>query len=73
VKTGDKIFGYRNRQPEVTPIESPTGVDLHPHPEDPVRVSKRAGLAILTIVILLLIAFAYGGYRRTQKCSGVFA
>ena len=33
------------------------------------RISKRAGMAILLVVIGLLLAFAYGGYRRTQKAQ----
>jgi type IV secretion system protein VirB10 len=30
-----------------------------------VRISKRATVAIISIVVLLLMGFAYGGYRRT--------
>src|ERR1017187_8453136 len=47
------------------PIEAPSGVDLHPQPQRAVRISRRASMAIVSVIVLLLIAFAYGGYRRT--------
>ncbi|MGO9228253.1 MAG: TrbI/VirB10 family protein [Bryobacteraceae bacterium] len=47
-----------------TPIESPSGVDLHPKPPNPVRVSKRAGALIFIVGTLILGLFAYGAYRR---------
>jgi len=47
------------------PIEAPSGLDLHPQPEKAKRVSRRAGIAIACVGILLLLAFAYGGLRRT--------
>jgi type IV secretion system protein VirB10 len=47
------------------PIEAPSGLDLHPQPEKAKRVSRRAGIAIACVGILLLLAFAYGGIRRT--------
>src|ERR1017187_7975994 len=47
------------------PIEAPSGVDLHPQPQRAVRISRRASIAIVSVIVLLLIAFAYGGYRRT--------
>ena len=47
------------------PIEAPSGLDLHPQPQKAVRISRRASMAIVSMVVLLLIAFAYGGYRRT--------
>ncbi len=46
-------------------IESPGGLDLHPQPEKAVRISRRASMAIISVIVLLLLAFAYGGYRRT--------
>jgi len=49
---------------EVKPIEAPAGLDLHPRPNASVRISKRTGLAIGLVVLGLLSAFAYGGYRR---------
>ena len=50
----------------VPPIEAPAGLDLHPNPPTPVHVSRRAGLAIGMVIAGLLLAFAYGGYRRQQ-------
>jgi type IV secretory pathway VirB10-like protein len=63
VKTEDK------EQPVVKPIESPDGIDLHPQPDQPIRVSRRAGMIIVGIVVLLALAFAYGGYRRTVRAE----
>lgn len=47
------------------PIEAPSGLDLHPQPQKAVRISRRASMAIVSMIVLLLLAFAYGGYRRT--------
>lgn len=47
------------------PIESPSGLDLHPQPQKAVRISRRASMAIVSVIVLLLLSFAYGGYRRT--------
>jgi type IV secretion system protein VirB10 len=46
-------------------IEAPNGLDLHPRPEKAKRISRRAGMAIASVGLLLLVAFAYGGLRRT--------
>lgn len=51
---------------ESKPIESPAGLDVNPKPPNPIRVSKRAGAVALVIVMLILGAFAFGGYRRQQ-------
>jgi type IV secretory pathway VirB10-like protein len=53
----------------VPPIEAPAGLELHPKPPNSVHVSKRAGLAIGFVAIGLLLAFAYGGYRRQQRAD----
>ena len=53
-----------NKESEVKPIEAPAGLDLHPKPKTSVTVSKRAGAAVGAIALGLLLAFAYGGYRR---------
>ena len=53
----------------VRPMEAPDGLDLHPEPRKAVRISRRAGMAILFCVVGLLLAFAYGGYRRTEKAQ----
>ena len=54
-----------SNSPANQPIESPNGIDLHPQPQKAVRISRRTSMAIICLVVMLLIAFAYGGYRRT--------
>ena len=54
-----------NNTSDHKPIEAPSGIDLHPQPQRAVRISRRAGVAIVSVIVLLLVAFAYGGYRRT--------
>ena len=49
------------------PIEAPAGIELHPKPQKAVRLSKLAGLAFVAVGLGLLVAFAYGGYRRQQR------
>jgi type IV secretion system protein TrbI len=51
----------------VPPVDAPAGLDLRPTPAKSVRVSRRAGLAIGLVVIALLLAYAYGGYRRQKQ------
>ena len=53
----------------VEPITSPSGLNLNPKPPEPRRVSKRAAGAIGLVAILLLLAFAYGGYKRTKTAQ----
>ncbi len=50
-------------------IEAPSGLDLHPEARRVVRVSKRASMAIIGVGAALLLAFAYGGYRRTTRAQ----
>src|SRR5579864_3267479 len=54
-----------NNSPAHQQIEAPSGLDLHPQPQKAVRISRRASMAIVSVIVLLLVAFAYGGYRRT--------
>ena len=56
-----------NKGPEVKPIEAPAGLDLHPKPQTSVRVSKRAVVVVGAVGLSLLLAFAYGGYRRQVR------
>lgn len=53
----------------VEPITSASGLNLNPKPFEPRRVSKRAAGAIGVVAILLLLAFAYGGYKRTKTAQ----
>ena len=54
-----------NNNSALRPIESPNGLDLHPQPEKAVRISRRATIGIIALVVLLLLCFAYGGYQRS--------
>ena len=54
-----------NNSSDHQPIEAPSGLDLHPQPQKAVRISRRASMAIISVIVLLLLGFAYGGYRRT--------
>jgi type IV secretion system protein VirB10 len=57
----------KDKQAEVKPIESPSGLDLHPQPEKPARVSRRAAAMVIAIIAAVLLGYAYGGCRRTAK------
>ena len=60
-----------DHQPLAAPSEellkgaAPSGIDLHPQPQKAVRISRRTTVMILSVIVLLLLGFAYGGYRRT--------
>jgi type IV secretory pathway VirB10-like protein len=54
---------------EVRGMSSPDGLDLRPEPRKVVRISRRAGMAVILVIVGLLFAFAYGGYRRTQRAQ----
>jgi hypothetical protein len=54
---------------QVGKMDSPDGLDLNPAPKKAVRISRRAGLAILCVVVCLMLTYAYGGYQRTQKAN----
>lgn len=58
---------HKSESAQVPPIEAPAGLDIHPTPQKSVHVSRRAGMMIGAVVIGLLVAFAYGGYRRQQR------
>jgi type IV secretion system protein VirB10 len=45
-------------------MEAPTGLGLYPDPPETVRVSRRAGLIVLSVLCGLAIVFGYGVYRR---------
>ena len=54
---------------EVRGMSGPDGLDLRPEPRKVVRISRRAGMAVVLVIVGLLFAFAYGGYRRTQRAQ----
>ena len=47
------------------PFEAPGGLDLHPQPEEGLHIGRRTGMALISVIVLPLLAFAYGGYCRT--------
>ena len=62
----DNANPNRDSAAAVPSIGAPAGLELRPEPPKSVHVRKRAGLAIGCVAVALLIAFAYGGYRRQQ-------
>jgi type IV secretion system protein TrbI len=50
-------------------MAAPDGLDLHPEPRKAVRISRRAGMAVVLCVMGLLFGYAYGGFRRTEKAQ----
>jgi type IV secretion system protein VirB10 len=59
----------KQAKPDKTILDSPTGLDLHPVPESSPRISKRVGIIIVAIGVLVLSGFAYGGYRRSLRAQ----
>jgi type IV secretion system protein TrbI len=51
----------------VKEIESPTGLDLHPQPPSPVRLSKRAGILALVVVFAVAALVGYGIVTRSNR------
>lgn len=47
-------------------IESPSGLDLNPRVPRSAKVSRRVGIALVIVLILILGLFAYGGLKRQQ-------
>ncbi len=46
---------------------SPSGIDLKPRPEKPLRISKRAAGLLVLIGVAIAGLFAYGGLRRRHQ------
>ena len=57
-------------KPAVPSMEGPSGIELHPTPPDPARLSKRAGLLFLIVVVSVLGVIIYGMYARNQQRFG---
>jgi hypothetical protein len=49
----------------VQPIDSPTGLDLHPKRAGIVRLSKRAAWIVGVVIIVVIVGCAYGLIRRS--------
>src|SRR3974377_1674624 len=50
--------------------EGPSGIELHPTPPDPARLSKRAGVLFLVVVCGVFGLIVYGIYERGQQRLG---
>jgi len=48
-------------------MESPSGLDLHPEPPATARISKKVGMAVLGVVVLVGILVVYGLYARREQ------
>lgn len=57
-------------KPAAPSMEGPSGIELHPTPPDPARLSKRAGLLFLIVVVSVLGVIIYGMYSRNQQRFG---
>src|SRR5580704_12317769 len=49
------------------PMESPSGLDLHPDAAATARVSKKVGVAVLGVVIFVGVLVVYGLYARQEQ------
>jgi len=56
--------------PSTSSMEGPSGIDLHPAPPDPARLSKRAGLLFLAVICTVVGFIIYGMYERNQRRFG---
>jgi len=48
-------------------MESPSGLDLRPEPPATARISKKVGMAVLGVVVLVGILVVYGLYARREQ------
>ncbi len=49
------------------PMESPSGLELHPEPPPTARISKKVGMAVLGVVVVVGILVVYGLYARREQ------
>jgi len=49
------------------PMESPSGLELHPEPPPTARISKKVGAAVLGVVVLVGVLVVYGLYARREQ------
>ena len=54
-------------------MEGPSGIELHPTPPNPARLSKRAGVLFLVVVCAVFGLIVYGIYQRGQQRLGTEA
>ena len=48
-------------------MESPSGLDLHPDPPATARISKKVGIAVLGVVVIVGVLVVYGLYARREQ------
>jgi hypothetical protein len=51
----------------------PGGLDLNPRPPEAVRISRKASLALVGLIVVLLGLFAYGGWKHRQHQVAAYA
>ncbi len=73
MSANDRHSHFQASTEAASSIESPSGLDLNPKPPNPIRMNKRAGALVLTVGIILLGLFAYGGYKRQKLQQTVVA
>jgi len=49
------------------PMEWPSGLELHPEPPPSARISKKVGMAVLGVVVVVGILVVYGLYARREQ------
>ena len=49
------------------PMESPSGLELHPEPPPTARISKKVGVAVLGVVVVVGVLVVYGLYARREQ------
>ena len=49
------------------PMESPSGLELHPDPPTTARISKKVGVAVLGVVVVVGVLVVYGLYARREQ------
>ena len=49
------------------PMESPSGLDLHPEPPGTARISKKVGVAAIGVAIFVGVLVVYGLYARKEQ------
>jgi type IV secretory pathway VirB10-like protein len=57
-------------KPTTPSMEGPSGINLSPTPPNPARLSKRAGLLFLAVVVAVVGMIIYGMYQRSQRRFG---
>jgi type IV secretion system protein VirB10 len=60
--------------PELAHTTAPSGMDLRPEPEQAVKISKKVGIALVTLAVVLGGVLAYSGIaRQKQKAAAALS